>query len=131
MRKFLVFLVLFMPLLAFAEGAAPGGDAEPSILSVFDAIFTTDVNGFFETLFERAAAWVILSWIEFKVWLLSFSFDVALLVVESLDITGQIESQLSGLSATMYAWVSYLRILEGVNMLLSAYGSVMIMRLVS
>lgn len=129
MRRFLVFLVLFMPLFAFAE--SPGSDPEPGILSVFDALFTTDANGFFETLFERAAAWVILSWIEFKVWALSFSFDVALLVVESLDITGQIESQLSGLSATMYAWVSYLRILEGVNMLLSAYGSVMIMRLVS
>ncbi len=131
MKKLLIFVVFFLPLFAFAEGPAPGSDPEPSILSVFDALFTTDANGFFETLFERAAAWVILSWIEFKVWLLSFSFDVALLVVESLDITGQIETQLSGLSATMYAWVSYLRILEGVNMLLSAYGSVMIMRLVS
>ena len=76
MKKFLMFVVLFLPLFAFAEASAPGGDSDSSMLSVFDALFATDANGFFETLFERAAAWVILSWIEFKVWALSFSFDV-------------------------------------------------------
>ena len=123
MKYLIVFSLLIVSGLAFAES-----DPQPQP-SVFDTLLGTSYNTWIDTTLERVAAWFIVSWIEFKVWALSFSYDVAVLVVSSFNVTGQIESYLQAMSPVMYNWVSYLRIIDGVNILLSSYGAAMIMRL--
>tara|TARA_B100001971_G_C17734375_1_gene307558 strand:- start:51 stop:422 length:372 start_codon:yes stop_codon:yes gene_type:complete len=122
MKYLIVFSLLIVSGLAFAEDPQP----QPS---VFDTLLGTSYNTWIDTTLERVAAWFIVSWIEFKVWALSFSYDVAVLVVSSFNLTAQIEAYLQSMSPVMYNWVSYLRIIDGVNILLSSYGAAMIMRL--
>lgn len=117
MRLFLILFLSFFSFSALADG------------SLLDSISGTGAYGWIDTVFERAAAWLIVSWLEFKIWSLSFSYNVASLIIESLGITQQIESRLNGLSSEIYAFVSWLRIIEALNIIFSAHAATMIMRL--
>lgn len=117
MRLTLAILLSFFSISAFADG------------SLLDSVSGTGAYGWIDTFFERAAAWVIYSWIDFKIWALQFSFNVSSMVIDSLGITQQIENRLSGLNSEIYAFVSWLRIIEALNIVFSAYAATMIMRL--
>lgn len=123
MKKIFLFTLLFLPLSAFAA------ETSSTWLQMFDSFFSTDAYGWVDTFFERAAAWVIYSWIDFKIWSLQFSYNVASMVIESLGVTQEIESRLSGMSSEIYAFVSWLRIIEALNIIFSAHAATMIMRL--
>lgn len=117
MRLTLAIIFSFFSISVFADG------------SLLDSVSGTGAYGWIDTVLERAAAWVIVAWLEFKIWSLSFSYNVASLIIDSLGITQQIESRLNGLSSEIYAFVSWLRIIEGLNIVFSSYAATMIMRL--
>jgi hypothetical protein len=117
MKFLLIVFVSLFSISAFADG------------SLLDSVSGTGAYGWIDTVLERSAAWVIVSWLEFKIWSLTFSYNVASLVIESLGITQQIESRLNGLSSQVYAFVSFLRIIEALNIIFSAHAATMIMRL--
>lgn len=123
MKKIFVIVFLLFPFSALAA------ETTTTWLQMFDSFFSTDAYGWVDTFFERAAAWVIYSWIDFKIWALQFSFNVSSMVIDSLGITQEIENRLSGLNSEIYAFVSWLRIIEALNIVFSAYAATMIMRL--
>lgn len=72
---------------------------------------------------------VLLYYFEVKLGAIQFIWSVAEPLIDSLNLTDVISSLFSGLSQDMQAFISELRIGEGVNLLLSAYLTKMILRM--
>lgn len=123
MMRLLPLLLLLCTGVALAEDSGSLVDK----LSMYDSLFTTESYSWIDTFFERVAAWVVLWWLELKLYGIAFTYDVAQHIIQQLGIMNQLRGALSGLDSQVYAFLDYLNVFEALNIILSAYATRMIL----
>ncbi|MCA6058306.1 DUF2523 domain-containing protein [Thalassolituus sp. ST750PaO-4] len=117
------YIPLFLLLAIPVSGWAADSGSAVETLSMYDSLFTTESYTWIDTVFERVAAWLILWWLEIKLFAVAFSYDIAVHLVQQLGIVNQIKSTMSGLNQQVYAFLDYLNVLEALNIVLSAHAA--------
>lgn len=103
-----------------------------SVLQGFDvviAFFDTGIYDYLEGALERVTAWLIVWYIEIKIYALTFSWSVASLILQNIGLTDLINDMWAGLDSELLAFITYLKIPDCINMLLSAYTTRFVMGL--
>lgn len=124
-RVITVFVLLFFSTLAIADD---GGSAVEA-LSLYDSVFSTESYDWIDTFFERIAAWIVLWFLELKMWTIAFGYDIAKAIIEQLGIIDQIESSISGINDQIYGLLDYLNVFEALNIVLSGHAARMVLGL--
>lgn len=69
---------------------------------------------------ERFVHWLLIAYLKGKLWALQFSYAIASALIQGLGISAMLESAWDNVDSQMLAVFTYLRIPEGLNMLVSA-----------
>lgn len=117
--------LIFFSALALADDSGSAVEA----LSLYDSVFTTESYDWIDTFFERVAAWLVLWWLELKLWTIAFGYDIAKAIIEQLGIIQQLESSIAALNNQTFRLLDYLNIFEGINIILSSYATRMVLGL--
>lgn len=83
--------------------------------------FNTGIYLFFEDLLKEAVAWLVISKIEFQIWSLGFSWDVAKTIMFNLNVSGYIQSAWSSLDGRTLGYLTFFRVPDALNLLIQAY----------
>lgn len=75
-----------------------------------------------DTMLERIASWVIVWWLEAKLFALQLSLSIAETFISALGISDTIQAALNGLPDKVTSFVLWLKIPEALNTIISAYG---------
>ncbi|HAT1542662.1 DUF2523 domain-containing protein [Aeromonas hydrophila] len=85
-------------------------------------------NGFFSDIYQLAvqfAAWIsiklAIQWVEFKIFLLTFSWDVAKQILINLQFSDLISASFNNLPAEMKGILLYLRLDKGISIITQAF----------
>lgn len=81
-------------------------------------------NGIYDFFYNAAkeiVAYMVIGYIEFKIWAMQFSWDVAKTIMQNLRIGDQINTALSGLDSTVISYLNFFRVFEGLNLIIQAY----------
>ncbi|MGY3892774.1 DUF2523 family protein [Aeromonas enterica] len=85
-------------------------------------------NGFFNDIYQLAvqfAAWIAIKmaiqWVEFKIFLLTFSWDVAKQILINLQFSDLISASFNNLPGQMKGILLYLRLDKGISILTQAF----------
>ncbi len=92
--------------------------------------FINDLPDKSDSYWERLIYWIIITYLEAKVYMITFAYEIAGGIVENLGISSVINSAFSALPNAFKSVISYLRIPEAVNMLISAYVTRFVLDLV-
>ena len=131
MRYFIAIYLLFVSMYSFAN---TGGSGDAG--SVFDALTEITAwfsNGLYESadsIFQRIAAWVIVWMLEAKLFMLSLGLEIAELFIDALGISEVLNSAFASLDSKVANFVTYLKIPEAINILISAYTTRFVMGLI-
>ncbi len=121
---------LLIPFLLLVSAAALADDGSAvQTLSLFDSIFSTSSYAWIDTFFERIAAWLVLWWLELKLWTIAFGYDIAKLLIEQLGIIDQIESAIDSINNQVFKLLDYLNVFEALNIVLSGHAARMVLGL--
>ncbi|ASP40350.1 hypothetical protein CHH28_17440 [Bacterioplanes sanyensis] len=123
-----LFLTLFFVFFSVSTLADDSGSAVEA-LSLYESVFSTDSYTWIDTFFERVAAWLVLWWLEIKLWTIAFGYDIAKELIEQLGIVQQLESSIAALNNQTFRLLAYLNIFEGINIIMSSYATRMILGL--
>ena len=82
-----------------------------------------------DSFWERIVMWIIVTYFELKIHALEFSYSVASSFVSGLNISDLINTHWGSMDSSILGAVTYLRIPESVNMILSAMVTRFIMDL--
>lgn len=104
-----------------------------SIIAFFQEISDFITSGIYD-FFVQAGIWIlqkmIIGWLETKLWALKFSWDIASGFISSVGISDLVSQAFSGLPGTVMSAVSFFRIPEGINILLSCGVTRFVLRFV-
>ena len=84
-------------------------------------IRSTGIYQFFTKFFAEYIKWAIVGWYKFKFQSLVFAYDVASDILSSLNLKAVVQQTFSGLDFRIVQIISFFRIPEAINMILSAY----------
>lgn len=82
---------------------------------------STGIYQFFTKWFAEFIKWSIVGWYKFKLQALTFAWDVAQEILTSLNVSSALNSAFSQLDFRIVAIISFLRIPEAINIIMSAY----------
>ena len=98
--------------------------------------FMNGAIGFFNDLpdksdayWERIVIWLLIAYLEAKLYMLEISYEIASALLSTLGISDAINSAWSNIPVTARAVLTYLRIPESINMIVSAVVTRFIMGL--
>ena len=94
---------------------------------MYDSVFSTESYDWIDTFFERIAAWIILWWLELKLYAIAFGYDIAKALIDQLGIVQEIESSIDALDSQTFRLLSYLNVFEGITIILSSYATRMVL----
>ncbi|MCE9783717.1 MULTISPECIES: DUF2523 family protein [Shewanella] len=131
--KYFIFVLLFVPVLAFAADGQSGlGGALQSIRD-----FGNDIQFFLSesvpNFFHRLAAYVFeaVIYVKYVLFLESvkFSWNVAKVILSDLAVSEHIMNAMSALPPSIRAGIVDLRIVDAINIILNAYASRFVLRM--
>ena len=97
----------------------------------FDVIYEFLIN--IPTLIMDAVAYLMaqlfIFYVKGKLWLVTFSWDVAQVVIAELNISAQLQAVWGGIDNQTMQTLAFFRIPEALNMILAAFPTKMIMRM--
>lgn len=73
-----------------------------------------------DSYWERLIIWIIIAYLELKVYMIEIAYDFASQFIQSLGLSEAIQQAWATIPAPIASTFSYLRIPEAVNMLMSA-----------
>ncbi|TRW98995.1 DUF2523 family protein [Candidatus Methylobacter oryzae] len=88
-------------------------------------------HGIYDFAVKWLANWVIyatISTITFKLWAISFAWDIAQEILSQLNITSAIQSAWSALDSRIMDAISFFRIPEAINIILTAHVTKFVLR---
>jgi hypothetical protein len=88
---------------------------------------STGIYQFFTKFFAEFLKWSAVGWFKFKLQALTFSWDVASEILSSLNVSEQIETAFGQLDSNIVSIISFFRIPEAINIILSAYTTRLVM----
>lgn len=74
----------------------------------------------FDSWSERAALWALVAYLEIKLAMLEFSYQIASALLENIGISEYLENAWNSLDSSLLTVFTYLRIPEGLNAIISA-----------
>lgn len=74
----------------------------------------------FDSWADRATLWALVAYLNIKLTMLEFAYDVASVLLESVGISEYLETAWSQLDSATLSVFTYLKIPEGLNAILSA-----------
>lgn len=83
--------------------------------------FQTGIYEFFEDLFKELVAWLVISFIKFKIWALGFSWEVAKTIMFNLNVGSYISTAFNALDSKLVAYLTFFRVPDGLNLIIQAY----------
>lgn len=84
-------------------------------------IRSTGIYEFFTKVFAEYIKWAVVGWYKFKLQSIVFAYDVASEILTSYNLKEVVEQAFSSLDGRLVKIISFLRIPEAINMILSAY----------
>lgn len=88
-----------------------------------------DAGNLLDGYMERFVHWLLIAYLKGKLWALQFSYTIASALLDGLGISALLEDAWQGIDSQMLAVFTYLRIPEGLNMLISALTTRFVMDL--
>lgn len=88
---------------------------------------SSGIYQFFTKVFAEFIKWSIVGWYKFKLQSVIFAYDVASEILESLDLSSAIDASFSALDERVVQIISFFRIPEALNIILSAYTTRIVM----
>jgi hypothetical protein len=82
---------------------------------------SSGIYQFFTHWFAEFLKWWVVGWYKAKLQAITFSWDVAHEILSSLNLSTVVESAFSQLDSKVVSIISFFRIPEAINMILSAY----------
>jgi hypothetical protein len=73
-----------------------------------------------DVFWERAIVWCLITYLEIKLYMMQVSYDLASSILDAINISGIIGSAFSSMDSSILGAVTYLRIPEAINIILSA-----------
>ena len=92
-----------------------------------DDFRTSGIYKFFTQWFAEFIKWSMVGWFKFKLQALTFAWDVANEILTSLNLSQQIDMAFSALDSNLVSIISFFRIPEAINIILSAYTTRLVM----
>lgn len=92
-----------------------------------DDFRTSGIYKFFTQWFAEFIKWSMVGWFKFKLQALTFAWDVANEILTSLNLSQQIDLAFSALDSNVVSIISFFRIPEAINIILSAYTTRLVM----
>lgn len=86
-----------------------------------------NAGNFLDGYMERFIHWLLMAYLKAKLWALQFSYKIASVLIEGLGISALLEDAWQNIDSQMLAVFTYLRIPEGINMLISSLTTRFIM----
>jgi hypothetical protein len=133
MKKLIFILFMFLPCFAYAETYEGIGGFFQMIGDFFDNIwefFFTDIPN----LIQRALAYFIVWATKAKIYamyeFMKFSWQVAEIIIQDLNIMSQITAQVSLLPPDVRQAFIDMRLFDGINLLLNAYMTKFVMNFI-
>lgn len=80
-----------------------------------------DIPAKADSYWERIILWVVIMWIEVKIAAVDFAWSLASGILSSVGISQHIQSAWSYLPSQAAAFLSYLRVPEGINLIITSY----------
>jgi hypothetical protein len=80
-----------------------------------------DIPAKADSYWERIILWVIILWIELKIASIDFAWSLASGFLASVGISNHIQSAWSLLPSQAAAFLSYLRVPEAINLIITSY----------
>jgi hypothetical protein len=75
----------------------------------------------FDSYWERIIIWFLIAWIEAKIYFLEIAWSVASGVLSSIGLSNHIQTAWSYLPPQAASFLAYLRVPEGINLIISSY----------
>lgn len=91
--------------------------------------FTTDQYSFWEEWVAYILIQLTIWKIEFMAWSVQFSWGVAKAVLDQLQISQQLNDMWAATDSYVLGWLTYLKIPDGINMLLSSFVTRLVLRM--
>ncbi len=131
MKKILFLIVIFVPFLAFGDTYQNAAGASQMVADSFGEMWTF----FFDdvpSMLQRLTGWLIVWLVKAKIYaqleLIKYSWGVAKVIIQDLNIMSQITSQMSILPQDVKQALVDMRLFDGVNLLFQAYMTRFVMR---
>lgn len=74
-----------------------------------------------DSYWERLVIWIIISYLELKLYMLELAYDLAAQIISAVGLSEAIQSAWSSLPPATASTLTYLRVPEAINMIMSAY----------
>jgi hypothetical protein len=132
MKKSLLLLFVFAPFLAFGDTYQDAGGASQMVADSFAEMwdyFFDDVPSMLQRLTAWAIVWYVKAELFVKLELMKYSWGVAKIIIQDLNIMSQITSQMSLLPQDVRQAFVDMRLFDGINLLFQAYMTRFVMRL--
>jgi hypothetical protein len=88
---------------------------------------STGIYHFFVEWFAETMKWFYVGWYKSKLFAITFAYDVAKEILTSLNMSRMIETAFNSLDSRVMQIVTFFRIPEAINIILSAYTTRMVL----
>ena len=94
-----------------------------SIIGFFNDVvnFLNGMPDASDSYWERIVMWVIITYLEAKLYMLEISYEIAGSIIQSIGLSAAINSAWSNVPGDVFSVLAYLKIPEAINMLISAF----------
>lgn len=94
--------------------------------------FASGVSGLIVDFVYQAFTWcaakAFILWCESKIWMLGVAWDIASQVLRDLNVGSEVANAFGALPANMQSTASWLRVPEGINLVLNALTTKLVLR---
>lgn len=133
MKKSLFLLFIFVPFFAFGDAYQDVAGASQMVADSFGEMwdyFFDDVPSMFQRLTGWAIVWLVKAKLFFQLELMQYSWGVAKVIIQDLNIMSQITSQISLLPQDVRQALIDMRLFDGMNLLFNAYMTRFVMNFI-
>lgn len=90
--------------------------------------FNTGIYEFAKDLLEELVAWLVIAKIEFQIWAIQFSWDVAKTVLVNVGISAMVEQAWSSVDSSLMGYLTFFRLPDAFNVVFQAYTTKVVLR---
>ena len=83
--------------------------------------FFNDLPDKSDSYWERIVVWLLIAYLEAKLYMLEIAYEIASALISAVGISDAINNAWSSVPTDARAVLTYLKIPEGINMIISAY----------
>lgn len=83
--------------------------------------FINSIPDIVNDLLIKSAAWFLASYLEMKIYFITFSWSVAVEILNQLNISGQIDTYWNSMDSDVMGVLTHFKVPEALNMILNAH----------